>query len=80
MGETTISDCDRCNGSGERYDATEADKVNAGPFAGQCSHCRGTGRVAKIVLPRPAYLDVERAATQPECDSTAELPAWMLEF
>ena len=80
MTEMTNSECDWCEGAGQRFDPTDADKVNAGPFVGQCSHCRGTGRIVRIILELPAYLAAERAAAQPECDPNAELPSWMLDF
>jgi DnaJ-class molecular chaperone len=74
-------ECDRCSGTGRRYDATMADKVcAAGDASVQCSTCRGTG-VLSTLRPDPLHVAMATAlasAAQPAYDAGAELPEWMM--
>lgn len=66
--------CTKCNGTGEFFDITNADRANAGPLAKQCSSCRGRKVIEKVDL--GVDLGINLAAL-PEWDDTQELPAWM---
>jgi hypothetical protein len=76
----TRTDCDGCDGTGNRHDPTNADKVNPGPST--CMLCQGRG-YRETLIPDPEHVAYEtrlrdsvRAAV--ESDPDAELPAWML--
>jgi DnaJ-class molecular chaperone len=84
MSEYVTSECTRCGGTGERFDATCADRIDAGPYAGRCSACRGTGVISvlrsSIELRRTWDLEREaRFAEQAIGESVdVEIPDWML--
>ncbi|NUT90916.1 MAG: hypothetical protein HOY78_02685 [Saccharothrix sp.] len=59
--------CDRCEGTGRRFDPTSMDRVDAGPFAGQCSPCLGAGERTVIVFPERPRVDAGEPV-DPEAD------------
>jgi len=72
--ETYTVTCDLCDGTGQRFDTTCVDKVNAGPFAHQCSRCSGRGTRTLVRLnsgPSAAEL-----GALPEWDDTQSLADW----
>jgi hypothetical protein len=66
-------DCERCDGTGRSFDPTNMDRVNVGPFAGQCPCCTGKGKVTRVVRPELPPVD-----TGSLVDPDAEIPEWML--
>jgi hypothetical protein len=66
--------CPKCNGTGEHFDITNADKANAGPLANQCPRCLGRKVVNRVQL--GARFGINHAAL-PDWDDTQPLPAWM---
>lgn len=79
--EYDTKECERCDGTGRRHDATLADKVcAAGDTSVQCSTCHGAG-VASTLRPDPlheAFAVAVAAAAQPAYDADAALPDWMM--
>jgi RecJ-like exonuclease len=75
-------ECELCLGGGQRYDATNADKLcTGGASSAPCSRCRGTGSVL-VLRPSPefiAYRDAERAALRNVPTEIGSLPDWMME-
>ncbi len=76
--EYVVNDCDRCEGSGLRDDPTDADKANAGPFAGKCTTCSGRGKLYRAVW----ALEIERRDQEALKVCLAEqeigdMPDWM---
>lgn len=63
--------CDLCQGAGEHFDITSADKVNAGPFANRCPRCSGAGE--RIVAVYPEHPPVDTGSL---CDPGADLGWW----
>lgn len=78
--EYNTRECDRCDGTGRRHDATMADKVCAvGDTSVQCSACRGTG-VLSTLRPDPSHVIAAAAlalAAQPDWTPDTEALEWM---
>jgi len=73
---TRFAPCARCSGTGRVFDATNMDRVNAGPFDGRCEPCRGAGKVGRVDLAvGPSAVEL---GAIPESSPDAGLPDWML--
>lgn len=70
--------CTSCNGTGEKHDATCADKVNAGPYVGQCPKCRGCRYVYKLDSEHVRQMEAERIERLAAPVVVSEIPEWML--
>jgi len=75
----TVKTCGRCGGAGVRFDATDADKVDAGPYAGRCT-CRG----GEVLILRPAAdvahgmaIETHQLIVQRERQEIGDMPDWM---
>lgn len=73
--------CTMCGGTGQRHDATNADKVcTGGAGAVKCSRCNGAG-VRSVLVPSAelvAYRERERAELQALHAEVGEMPEWMM--
>jgi len=71
--------CGSCGGTGRTYDSTNADKVNAGPFAGRCS-CR-TGEVLTCMpdagIAEGLAHEINNAIIARQNTIVGEMPEWM---
>lgn len=75
----TVKICGRCNGTGQRHDSTNADKIDAGPYAGRCTCSSG-----EILTLRPAAdiahsmaVEINAAILARESQEIGEMPDWM---
>lgn len=67
----TEIECELCDGTGQRFDPTNADKVNTDPRGSQCPRCRGRGR--RLIL----TTSLEMVGFVPSGQPIGDMPDWM---